>query len=90
MSKTVLKFYSQGCGPCKVYAPVFEKIQNSEEFNKDITFRTVNVESDPENLTVDFKVKGVPCTIILDSTGKEVKRHSGKLTEEQLISFIQN
>ena len=87
MKKEVIKFYSNGCTPCKQYGPVFEKVK--QELQGEIIFTEINVENDPENLTGHYKVKGIPHTVILINN-QEIKKHSGGMTEEQLSQFILN
>jgi len=83
--KEVLKFYSNGCNPCKQYAPTFEKVK--QELSETINFFEVNVDEDTQSLTTEYKVKGIPCTVIVVN-GLEVAKQSGSLTEEQLKQFI--
>ena len=87
MKKTVIKFYSKGCTPCRYYAPVFEKIK--QELQEEVIFIDVNVENDPNNITGQYKVRGIPHTVILENS-QEIKKYSGGMTEEQLRDFIIN
>jgi thioredoxin len=87
MKKTVIKFWAGYCGPCSAYAPVFERVK--QELQNDIEFVEVNVEDDPENLSGQYKVRGIPHTVVLED-GKEVKSQSGRLSQEQLKEFILN
>lgn len=85
--KRVLKFYSNGCNPCKVYAPTFEKVK--QELEGEIEFQEVNVEEDTEGLAAEYKVRGIPLTVVLED-GVKVKEQSGRLGEQQLRDFILN
>jgi len=87
MKKTVIKFYSNGCTPCRQYAPVFEKIK--QELQEEVIFIDVNVENDPTNITGQYKVRGIPHIVILENN-QEIKNYSGGMTEEQLRDFIIN
>lgn len=87
MEKTVIKFYANWCGPCKIYGPTFEKVK--EDLQDVVNFMEINVEEDEQNLSGKYKVKGIPMTILLE--GDEVKKsHSGRMNEEQLKEFILN
>jgi len=88
MKKTVLKFYSNGCGPCRVYAPIFEMIKQ-ELKSEEITFIEIDVDNDPDNITGEYKVKGIPHTVLLEEE-VQIKAKSGRLSEEQLKEFILN
>lgn len=87
MAKKVIKFWASFCGPCRVYAPVFDKVK--QELEGDIEFIDINVENDLENLSGKYRVKGIPHTVLLENQ-QEVKAHSGRMTEEQLKEFILN
>jgi thiol-disulfide isomerase/thioredoxin len=83
--KQIFKFYSNGCGPCKAYAPVFDKIKN--ELQDGIEFLSIDIDNDPENLAIEYKVRGIPHTVLLID-GEVVKQQSGMMREDQLKSFI--
>jgi thioredoxin 1 len=88
MAKQVIKFYADWCGPCKVYGPTFTKVR--EELESDtITFREINVENDPENLSGEYGIRGIPHTVVLEE-GAEAKHRSGRLGVEELKELILN
>lgn len=87
MAKKVIKFWASWCGPCKVYAPAFEKVK--QELEGEIEFQEVNIEEDTEGLVLEYKVKGIPLTVVLED-GVKVKEQSGRLGEQQLRDFILN
>ena len=88
MAKQVIKFYADWCGPCKVYAPSFTKVRQELE-STEITFQEINVENDPENLSGQYGVRGIPHTVVI-SEGAELKAVSGRLGVEELKEFILN
>lgn len=85
MKKTVLKFYSNGCGPCRTYAPTFEKVKL--ELMENTSFQEVNTDEDTAGTAAKYRVRGIPCTIVLRDD-VEVARIAGSLTEEQLKDLI--
>lgn len=87
MAKKVIKFYADWCGPCKMYGPVFERVK--QELQEGIEFVEINVENDPENLSGEFKVRGIPYTVILED-GEKIKEKSGRLSEADLKELILN
>jgi len=87
MAKKVIKFYADWCGPCKMYGPVFERVK--QELQEGIEFVEINVENDPENLSGEFKVRGIPHTVILED-GEKIKEKSGRLSEAELKELILN
>lgn len=86
MAKQVIKFYANWCGPCKVYAPAFEKVKQELQ-SEQIQFVEINVEEDTENLSGQYGVRGIPHTVVLED-GKQIQAQSGRLTEEQLKELI--
>lgn len=86
--KRVLKFYSNGCNPCKQFAPTFEKVKQELQ-SEQIEFVEINVENDPDNLAGEFKVRGIPHTVVLED-GQKVQEKSGRLSEEELKELILN
>lgn len=88
MAKTVIKFFATWCGPCKVYGPAFEKVKQELQ-SDDIEFKEVNIEDDPDNLSGEYKVRGIPHTVVIEREGG-TKAVSGRLGVEELRKFILN
>jgi thiol-disulfide isomerase/thioredoxin len=88
MSKKVIKFFADWCGPCKVYAPTFESVKQELQ-SDEIEFVEINVENDPDNLAGEYGVRGIPHTVILEE-GAETRAASGRLGVEELKEFILN
>ena len=83
--RKVIKFFATWCSPCKQYAPIFDKVQAQLE-PLGYEFEHVDVDQEFEK-AVEFKVKGVPTTVILDN-GEVYKSLSGVLTEDHLYNLI--
>lgn len=81
--KTVIKFYADWCGPCKVLGPVYEAV--SEEI-EGITFLEVNIDENRE-VTNEFGVKNIP-SIFLVKDGEVTKSNSGFLPKPKLKEFV--
>ena len=79
-----VKFSAAWCGPCKVYAPVFEKFA---EENPDVKCYSVDCEESPE-LAEEHGIMSIPMTLVFVD-GKFVKQRQGKLSEEQLTELAQ-
>jgi thioredoxin 1 len=69
----VYDFWAEWCGPCKRYAPTFEKLQ-AKYSRPNVVFKRVNVEEDKET-AAKFRPAYLP-TVIVTSDGKEVARLS--------------
>ena len=81
----VVDYFAPWCQPCKMIAPVFEKL--SKQLTH-ITFAKVNVDENSQ-LASDQGVMNIPCVIIYNN-GEEVDRIVGFQTEQQLKSKIIN
>ncbi len=87
MAKQVIKFYANWCQPCLAYAPTFERVK--QDLQDIVEFKEINVEQDPDNLSGEYKVEGIPMTILIED-GVVKKSQSGRMGEVQLRQFILN
>jgi thioredoxin len=83
--KKVIKFYADWCGPCKVYAPTFDKL--SEKYDGQVEFLNINVDKDTTGLAAKYNVRSIPHTTLLKEDGTEIKK-IGMLSETQLEELI--
>lgn len=78
--KTLVDFYANWCGPCKMIAPELEKAESE--------VKVVKVDVDEfEDLAREYGVMSIP-TLILFSNGKEVKRNIGFMDKERIEKFV--
>lgn len=80
----VLKFWAEWCGPCKLAAPIVK--QACEEAG--VPLQEVNVDDDPDNLAVKYKVKALPTVVILNKDGNESTRIVGKKSKDEYVTTI--
>ena len=78
----VVDFYATWCGPCKMFGPIFEEVANTSNIN----FVKLDVDKAPD-VARKYGVMTIP-TIILFKDGKEIKRHTGFMSKEDLENFI--
>ena len=81
----VVDFWAPWCGPCKMFGPIFEKVQ--ESYNN-ISFYKFNVDDDTENISKELGIMSIP-TVILFKDGKEIKRNIGFMNENDFIKFLE-
>ncbi len=79
----VIKFYADWCGPCKTYAPVFDKVV--KELN--VEYENINVDKDTTGLAAKYKVRSIPLTVFINEDGTSTKE-VGMLSEEKLKQLI--
>lgn len=56
----VVDFWAPWCGPCRAFAPTFEKVA---EKNPDIVFAKVNTEDEPE-IAGHFQIRSIPTLMV--------------------------
>ncbi|MGM9947122.1 thioredoxin [Floccifex sp.] len=81
----LVDFFATWCGPCKMLAPVLEKVQ--ETLNDKVKIVKVDVDQSPD-LAAQFGVMAVP-TMILFKNGKQVDAFSGYMPAGNIISKIE-
>jgi thioredoxin 1 len=70
---TLVDFYADWCGPCRMMTPVIE--QFAGEMDGKVNVATLDIDAS-QKTTQDFGVTSIP-TLILFKDGKEVKRIVG-------------
>jgi len=83
----VIKFYATWCGPCKAYAPTFDKV--AEELKNDVEFVNIDVDQDTSGLAAEYKIMSIPATIVIKE-GNKVSRKTGGMSENELKNLIFN
>lgn len=83
-SKVVVDFWSPTCGPCKAFAPVFEKV--SKEID-DTVFVKCNV-AEAKEVIAEFGLRAVP-TILGFKDGVKTNDKTGMLNEQAFFTFVQ-
>ncbi|MFI6638472.1 thioredoxin [Streptomyces sp. NPDC050504] len=79
----VIDFWAEWCGPCRQFAPVFERVS---EKHGDVVFAKVDTEAQPE-LAAAFEIRSIP-TLMVIRENVAVFAQPGALPEAVLEDVI--
>jgi thioredoxin len=80
----LVKFYADWCGPCKLFAPIAEKI--SEQYNLPLT--EVNIDENVD-LARHYGVQSIPALILTRDDGREVAKHVGMDRQAAVVANLE-
>jgi len=79
----LVDFFATWCPPCKMLAPVLEKIS---EDRKDFKILKLNTDENIE-LSINYSIESIP-TMIIFKDGIEMDRMIGYTSEEEIIRTV--
>lgn len=82
-NKVLIDFFATWCGPCKMLAPVLDKVA---EKNDDVVFVKVDIDKNIQ-AAAEFNVQVIP-TLVLVEHGAIKARDQGFMNEAELQAFV--
>ena len=82
-NKTLVDFYGEFCGPCKMLSPILDRIAKD---NSSINFGKVDID-ESSDLASEYKIMSIP-TLVLFENGKEVNRLVGMCQEQKIREVL--
>jgi len=84
---TMVDVGANSCVPCKMMAPILEKLEKEYKGKAAILF--IDVWKDPPQAK-RFGVRTIPTQIFYDKEGREVYRHVGFMSENAIVTQLKN
>ena len=69
--KKILYFSAKWCGPCKQLGPVMDSLSA-----EGLPIQKIDVDENSQ-LSAEYAVRTIPCLVLVDANGNEVKRLLG-------------
>lgn len=82
---TMVDLGADQCVPCKMMAPILEKLKKTYEGKAAIVF--IDVWKNPEE-SRRFGIRAIPTQIFYDATGREIGRHVGFMSEKAIVEQL--
>ena len=81
---TLVDFYADWCGPCKVLSPIIE--QTKSDLGEGATVLKVNIDNNVD-VARKYQIRSIP-TLVLFKEGDVVWRQSGVPPKEMIVESV--
>jgi len=82
---TMIDLGAKACVPCKMMAPIMEKMEKKYAGKAVIHFYDVWKDREP---AARFRIRVIPTQIFFNMEGKEVYRHEGFMSESDIVGQL--
>ncbi len=82
---TMVDLGAGSCIPCKMMAPILEKLEKRYKGKAEIIFIDLRYRRDQAER---FQIRAIPTQVFFDKSGKEVARHVGFMSEEAIVEQL--
>ena len=83
---TMIDLGAKSCIPCKMMAPILEKLEAEYKGRADVVF--IDVWKD-QSAGEKYGIRAIPTQIFYNKEGHEVSRHEGFLGEKEIRSTLE-
>jgi thioredoxin 1 len=83
---TLIDLGAKKCIPCKMMAPILEKMEKAYKGKAAVVF--IDVWENREQAQ-RFRIRAIPTQIFFDKNAKEVYRHVGFLAEKDIVAQLE-
>ncbi|MBO7195802.1 MAG: thioredoxin [Clostridia bacterium] len=80
---SLLDFYADWCGPCRMVMPIVEEIASERD---DLLVGKINVDENPE-LAKEFGIFSIP-TLVVIKNGEIISRSSGAKSKDKILELV--
>lgn len=80
---TIVDFWAEWCGPCKMFGPIFEEVSDA---NADVTFAKVDTEAE-QQLAGSLGIMSIP-TVMIFRDGIQLFAQPGALPKQALEDLL--
>jgi len=81
----IMDFWANWCAPCKIFAPIFEELQ--QEYSNQFIFTKVNIDYN-QILANQYRITGIPTTLFVKK-GKEINRIVGTTSYQKMKHYLE-
>ena len=81
----LIDFFASWCGPCQRLSPIIDEL--ADEYEGKVAIAKCDVGDDGDEIAAQYRVRNVP-TILFFKDGKQVDKHVGTATKEELKAKI--
>ena len=82
---TLVDFFANWCGPCKMLAPILEELSNE---HPEINFVKVDTD-ESESIAMQYGIMSIP-TFYLFKDGELLRKTVGGHSKQEMVDFIKN
>jgi thioredoxin 1 len=82
----MVDFGMESCVPCKMMVPILEDLETN--YSQDVKVIFVHVAKEQKKMQ-EFGIQMIPTQVFFDATGKELERHTGFFSKEDILATFE-